>query len=485
MVADPTRARPPRVRRRGGFRLRVLGLAAGILAVAIGIALVAQRTLLLEQLDDTVEANLEQERDELESLAGGVDPATGEPFGGDVEAIFRVFFERNVPVRDESYLALVDGRPFLATRAAPVRLEEHEELVERLGGLRDGERGDLDTAQGSVRYLAVPLAVSDGEPRGVFVVAQLLTREREQIDDNTRAAAVIAAIILLVTTFVAWVLAGRLLRPVHDLTDTARTISESDLSRRIPVRGDDEIAELARTFNDMLDRLALGFETQRAFVDDAGHELRTPITVIRGQLEVMGDDPDERREVMAVVDTELDRMSRIVEDLLLLAKAEQRDFVRPEAVELSDVTTELLVKSRALGERDWQLGACAEGTASLDPQRVTQAVMNLARTAVEHAPADARITLGSELVDGSVCFYVQDSGPTVDEQEAERIFERFSRGGRRQRTAEGAGLGLAIVRAVAEAHGGVARWRPGDGGGNRFEVVLPREPAPDEAEVPT
>ena len=203
----------------------------------------------------------------------------------------------------------------------------------------------------------------------------------------------------------------------------------------------------------------------------------------------MGDDPAERREVMAGVDTELDRMSRIVEDLLLLAKAEQRDFVRLEEVELSDVTTELLMKSRALGERDWQLGACAEGSASLDPQRVAQAVLNLARNAVEHAPADARITLGSELgsefAGGSVCFYVHDSGPAIDEQEAERIFERFSRGGRRQRTAEGAGLGLAIVRAVAEAHGGVARWRPGDGGGNRFEVVLPRESGSDEAEVPT
>ena len=378
-----------------------------------------------------------------------------------------------MPVRDESYLALVDGSPFLATRAAPVRLEEDADLVERLGALTDGERGDLETAQGPVRYLAVPLSVADGESRGVFVVAQLLTRELEQIDDNTRAAAVIAAIILLTTTFIAWLLAGRLLRPVHDLTDTARTISETDLSRRIPVRGDDEIAELARTFNDMLDRLEHGFETQRAFVDDAGHELRTPITVIRGQLDVMGDDPDERREVMDVVNTELDRMSRIVEDLLLLAKAEQRDFVRLDEVELSDFTTELLVKARSLGARDWRSGACAEGTAPLDAQRVTQAVLNLARNAVEHAPAEARITLGSERVDGSVCFYVSDTGPTIDDEDAERIFERFSRGGRRVRTADGAGLGLAIVRAVAEAHGGTARWRPGEDGGNRFELVVP------------
>jgi two-component system, OmpR family, sensor kinase len=461
---------PGRVRT-GGFRLRVLGFTAGILAVAISVALVAQRTILLEQLDDAVEATLEQERQELESLAGGLDPSTGEPFGGDVEAIFRVYMERNVPVRDEMYLALVDGEPFLATRPAPIELAELTDFVRRVGILETGERGTLETDQGQVRYLAIPLAADDG-PRGVFVVAQLLTRDRQQIDDNTRAAAIAAGVILVVTTFFAWLLAGRLLRPVRDLTETARTITEEDLSRRIPAKGDDEIAELARTFNEMLDRLAAGFEDQRSFIDDAGHELRTPITVIRGQLEVMGDDPDERREVMAIVDTELDRMSRIVEDLLLLAKAEQGDFVHAEPVELSDFTTELFVKAQALGDRDWHFDACAEGEAVLDPQRVTQAALNLARNAVEHGPADGRISIGSEIEGTTLKLYVHDSGPAIGPDDRERIFERFSRGSRR-RSRDGAGLGLSIVRAIAEAHGGRAHLEHDERGGNRFVIELP------------
>lgn len=470
-----------RPRRRGGFRLRVLGLASGILAVAIAVALVAQRALLLEQLDDQVEATLEQERDELERLASGVDPSTGEPFAGDVEAIFRVFMRRNVPVRDETYLAIVDGDPFLATRPAPVELELEPGFVERVSSIEEGQRGDLDTGAGPVRYLAVPLSDSEGTTKGVFVVARLLTQDRAQIDENTRAAALVAAGILVVTTFITWLLAGRLLRPVRDLTDTARRISETDLSARIPVTGDDEISELARTFNDMLDRLATGFETQRAFIDDAGHELRTPITVVRGHLELMGSDPDEQREVLALVDTELDRMSRIVEDLLLLAKSEQPDFVHPERVELSDFTTGLFMKARALGERDWRLDACAEGPVLIDPQRITQAILNLARNAVEHGPADATISIGSEIDDRSVRMWVHDSGPAIDDADKDRIFERFSRGRARKRSSDGAGLGLSIVRAVAEAHGGRVELHTTPPDGNRFDIVLPDSALPESA----
>ena len=117
-------------------------------------------------------------------------------------------------------------------------------------------------------------------------------------------------------------------RPAAALGDTARSISETDLSRRIPVTGNDEIAELARTFNAMLDRLERAFATQRAFVSDASHELRTPITIVRGHLELLGDDPEERRETVALVTDELDRMSRFVDDLLLLARAEREDFLR-------------------------------------------------------------------------------------------------------------------------------------------------------------
>ena len=153
---------------------------------------------------------------------------------------------------------------------------------------------------------------------------------------------------------------GRVLAPLRLLTDTARSITETDLTRRIPVSGHDEIAELARTFNAMLDRLERAFASQRAFVDDASHELRTPITIVRGHLELLGDDPDERRETVALVTDELDRMSRFVDDLLLLARAERDDFLRVGEVELGALTDELLDKAARSARARWQLEARGE-----------------------------------------------------------------------------------------------------------------------------
>jgi signal transduction histidine kinase len=132
---------------------------------------------------------------------------------------------------------------------------------------------------------------------------------------------------LLVGSVLAWLLADRVLRPVKTVTESARSISGGDLSRRIPVSGHDEIGLLAQTFNDMLARLETAFETQQRFVNDAGHELRTPITIVRGHLELLEDDPEDRQATLALVMDELDRMARIVNDLLILAKWEQPDFL--------------------------------------------------------------------------------------------------------------------------------------------------------------
>jgi signal transduction histidine kinase len=360
-----------------------------------------------------------------------------------------------------------------------VRLDREPALVARWAALTTGERGELDTDAGPVHYLAVPLR-SRSETAGTFVVANFVRGERDEIEAGIRVEAVVGAIVLLVAIGAAWFIAGRLLRPVRQLTESARSISETDLSQRIPVEGNDEIAELARTFNEMLDRLATAFASQRAFVDDAGHELRTPITIVRGHLELMGDDPAERRETIALVTDELDRMARIVEDLLLLAKAEQPDFVRPEPVELSDLTTELLMKARALGDRDWQLDACATGVVHADAQRVAQAVLNLARNAVEHTEPGAQVGLGSDRRNGDVRLWVRDTGAGIDPAERERIFDRFARGRAGPRRSDGAGLGLAIARAVAVAHHGRIDLDSRVGAGATFTLVLPDTGAPSD-----
>lgn len=457
-----------------GFRTRVLGSFVALVAGATIAGLFFQRAVLLQQLDREVEATLEQEIEELQRLADGNDPLTGEPFGPDVEAIFDTFLERNVPAEGEVFLTFVAGGPHKVT-PTPVPLQEDPTLTARWGSLAEGEWGDLSTEAGPVRYVAVPLRF-DGRTHGVFVIANFLRGERDEIESGTRVAAAVAAGVLLLATGVAWLVAGRLLRPVRRLTEAAEAITDTDLDRRIPVEGNDEIARLAHRFNEMLDRLAGAFASQRAFVDDAGHELSTPITIVRGHLELMGDSPEERRETVALVTEELDRMARIVDDLLLLAKAEQPDFVQPDVIEVADLTTDLLAKARTLGDRHWQLDASAVGEIRADTQRLTQATLNLARNAVQHTVPDADVAIGSAWDDGSLRLWVRDTGVGIDVTEQQRIFERFARGRRGHRRSDGAGLGLAIVRSVAEAHGGRVDLDSEPGHGATFTIVLPAGP---------
>jgi signal transduction histidine kinase len=232
-----------------------------------------------------------------------------------------------------------------------------------------------------------------------------------------------------------------------------------------------EIRGLADAFNHMLDRLAVAFQGQRQFVADASHELRTPLTVIRGQLELLAtqDAPPqaEIQRVETLVQAELARISRLVDDLLVLARAEQTDFLRREPVDLRSFLAQLWDGVSLIAERRFELGPVPDGTLVADPDRLTQALHNLARNAIEHtSPPAGLVRLTAQAVPPNrIRFTVTDDGPGIAEAERERVFDRFHRtdAGRDRRTG-GAGLGLAIVRAITDAHGGrvfIAGGSPG------------------------
>ncbi|HWM13272.1 MAG TPA: HAMP domain-containing sensor histidine kinase [Gaiellaceae bacterium] len=475
--ADPGRRRGPRLlaplrRFQASFRARVLAGYVGLLAVATFAAIFVAREALAGGLNERIDSELVQESRELRQLATGNDPETGEPFDDRVRRIFEVYLSRNIPSRNEVLLTFVDGEPFLRSgRTLAYRLDQDRELVDRWGGLERSDRGGVDTPAGRVEYLAVPL-VRGGETRGVFVAAIFRDRESGEVDDALRVVAGVGLAMLLVGSVLAWLLADRVLRPVTAVTKTARQISGGDLSRRIPVSGHDEIAVLASTFNDMLARLQTAFETQRRFVDDAGHELRTPLTIVRGHLELLEDDPVERRATLELVLDELDRMGRLVNDMLTLAKWERPDFLSTAPVEVGVLTDDVLAKAQALGDRTWVLDARATGTILADRQRVTQALVQLAQNAVQHTEKGDEIGLGAFVGDGEARLWVRDTGPGIPFEEQERVFARFYRlsGGR---GSEGAGLGLSIVQAIAGAHGGRLELASVPGSGATFTVVLP------------
>jgi signal transduction histidine kinase len=377
----------------------------------------------------------------------------------------------DLPEPAETVLTFVDGRPYLrevGSETDPRPMEFETAIAQGWGMLDEPARGTVTTPTGLFEYIAQP--VGTGEHRGVYVVALFRAAEMEEVNRTVSAATGVALIALVVGSILAWRQASSVLRPVASVTSTAHTISETDLSRRLPVRGDDEIARLAATFNGVLDRLESAFMTQRAFLDDAGQELRTPITVITGQLELLEDDPERRRATLRLVMDELDRMTRIVNDLLLLAKAQQTDFLRLDTVDVAMLTDEVQSKAGNLGDRRWEADATGHGAIVGDRQRLTEALMQLADNAVKHTPTGGAIAIGSSVSEGTASFWVRDEGTGIALSEQERIFARFSRAGAR---GEGAGLGLAIVRAIAEAHHGSVSVQSATGKGATFTITVP------------
>lgn len=478
-TTDPEANKPPRLRRlTGDVRLRILASYVILLAVALLVSVLLVRQALLVRLDDRVDRELAQEVREFRSLANGNDPQTGMPFGADVERIFAVYLGRNVPGRGEQLLVIPRGgvARYRAAENADVRIAATE--VDRWRALTASEQGELETAAGSARYTAVPL-VFDGESRGSFVVAHFTAEEREEVTEAVQIVAGVSAAVLLLGSIAAFVAAGRVLAPLRELRDATRAVSGSEMGRRIPVEGADELAEVGRSFNRMLDRLEFAFSSQRDFIRDISHELRTPIAVIRGHLELLAESgemrPSEQGRALALVTGELDRMSGFVDDLLLLAKTEQPDFLRLETVSLRDLGEEVLANARGLADRDWRLQTDSNRSIVADPQRLTQAVMNLVRNAVEQTGEGDTIEVGTAVRGDLATVWVRDSGPGVAPGEQRRIFERFERGRASRAGYEGSGLGLAIVRAIAEAHGGRASLRSQFGEGARFSIELPVE----------
>ena len=465
----------------GSARTRILASFVILLLVSAVIAMVALRVALGIRLDDQVDDALEQEVLELDRLlVDGRDPETGRPFAS-LRAVFDIYFARNVPSQEEALLAYVEGEPYLAALArfpvdrVPAQMGQRWRALSSLSaGTSEDASGRFATSLGEARFRASRI-VFRGET-GAFVVTILPEAERNEVREIQAYGVVATVGLLLVASAVAWLIAGRVLAPVRQLTETARSISQSDVTQRVEVRGSGDAPEMARTFNAMLDRLEAVLGSQREFVRDASHELRDPLTICRGHLELLGEDPDEQRVTVALVMDELDRMGRIVDDLSLLAEVEQPDFLRPEWIDIKLFTHELSAKASALATRQWHLDHVDEGMLIADRHRLTEAVMNLAHNSVQHTRPDDVIAIGTSLVEGEARLWVRDTGLGIPVPDQARIFARFRRGAGAQRLYRGGGLGLAIVKAIAEAHGGRVDLVSRPGEGSTFTIVIPQRP---------
>jgi two-component system OmpR family sensor kinase len=452
-------------------RGRILGWSVLLLAVALAASTAVTHILLVRQLDQRVRAELSHEVAEFRLLAARR-PVLGPGHAGSMVALLRARTSQAVLENDVVLIGLAGGKVATATSNPDAALlRRYPALLARWSTVSKITSGTVQLAAGQASYTAIPVRVAGDPVHGVFVATVLTSADLATINGVTRLQLEVGAAALMIGAGLAWLVAGRVLRPVRETTDLARRITEADLAERIPLRGRNEISELALTFNRMLDRLAAALTAQRRFLADAGHELRTPITIIQGNLDTLEPRTADEAETLAIATDELTRMSRLVDELHLLAGSERADFLSLGPVDLAELTRSLAAKAQALDDRPWLLTQAAQGVAVLDAQRVTQAVMQLAANAVAHTPAGAAVELSSAVTGEAVEFVVADRGPGIPAAERPRIFERFAR--LDSRRTGGTGLGLSIVAAIAAAQGGHVSVASRSGGGAVFCLSIP------------
>lgn len=462
----------------GSARVRIVGWIALVVAVAlVTVVVVVGRVALLQARAD-LDAELHHEGQKLHAFAArGVDTATGgSPTR--VDAVLDAFLRDNLPDEDETFFSVVDGVARSRSPQAPLaRVDLDAQVVAAAASARTPRAASAQSSAGPIRYAVFPVRVAGDRAAGALVAVEFAEPGRAQAWRLVRLVAVVAFAALVLALAVAWVVAGRVLGPIRVLRMAADDIGETGLGTRIAVTGDDEVAALAGTFNRMLDRLETAFDGQRRFLDDASHELRTPLTVVRGHVELMLEEsPEDRVRTRALVLDELDRMTRLVDDLLLLASADDPGFLRTAPVDLADLVVEVAAKARPLGRRRWTLDELAEVTLVADGQRLTQALLQLAANAVEHTASEDVVAFGVAARGDEVHLWVRDTGTGIDPADQADVFDRAVQGTTRPGGGrKGLGLGLSIVSSIVRAHGGAVRLDSALGVGSRFTVVLPRD----------
>jgi heavy metal sensor kinase len=331
----------------------------------------------------------------------------------------------------------------------------------------------------------------DGQVTGALEVG----RASGDVADTLRTLLLILGIAypvtLVVASFGGIFLAGRALSPIDRLTRLARRMSAEDLSERLNLRlPDDEVGQLARTFDEMIARLDDAFRRQRQFTADASHELRTPLTAIKGQVEVALNRPrnaDAYREVLQTVNEEVDRLIRLVGSLLTLARADVGQIpIVAEAVTLPELVgsaTEQVQPAAQQQNIELIVTRSPAMTLQADEDLLLQLLLNLLDNAIKYTPAGGRVTVGWTANGRQVELWVRDTGTGIASEHLPHIFDRFYRADKARSRAEGgAGLGLSICRWIAEAHGGSISVESTPGQGSTFTIRLPTsQRTPDRA----
>lgn len=362
--------------------------------------------------------------------------------------------------------------------------EDHERLpldrASLLTALKGSEHAEVLNTSFGPFYIYTRPAVS--QDRRLMGAVQIMTSRAPYEATMDQLARIFGVATLLATGLslaMGAAMAQTALAPIDAITRTASRINKrQDLSRRIPIEGPrDEVGRLAETINEMLDRVEAMFERQRQFLADASHELRTPLTTLRGELDLMSRAQRLDPEGLEAMSMETERMSRLVSDLLLLARADTGLEMRVGRVALDEIMGEVARQGRTLARDTHEVALKAVEPVVIqgDRDRLKQLVLILVDNAVTHTPAGTTVSMGlSSAAAGGAVIEIADDGPGIPTEDQERVFDRFYRVDKaRSRNSGGTGLGLSIARWIVTAHGGEIRLDSAPGAGTRFTISLP------------
>lgn len=457
----------------------VVVLAVGVLAVA-GIA---YSGIVRAGAADLDQALLR----EVEAYTAAIAPVSAEDGRGLVDASRAYLGGRSAEGGVASILivSFTDGRVLSNSSIDLENAADSTPLLEAA----TARRGFFDLGYQGLGYRAAtaPVSSADGDVLAVFMAAAP-TSALDRLSAEYAASFALAAVLVVLAgaALSVWI-ARRALAPLAAMASSASSITHATLAEeRVAYAGPpDELGELADALNAMLDRLERSFEDQRRFVADASHELRTPVAVVRGNLDLLrqeGIDAESREEALRIVDDEVSRMQRLLDDLLSLAAAQSPSRRPFQPLSMSALVMETAARARALGDREIRHRCERDPWVAGDPDLLEQALLNLVRNAIQHTATGDTIEIACGLENGRALLAVSDNGPGIPPEDVDRVFDRFYRGGgERPEAGGGAGLGLAIARRLVEAHGGTIGVSNQASGGARFVIELPAIEAPGDA----
>lgn len=455
-------------RRRVGTTGRLLTVHGAALTVVLAVVLAEVVRDFSGHYQRTLVADLSEEAPEYAQAA------SARPAGQGLQAFSRSYLQSHLLPADHVLVVGLAHRPALGSAGATA-VAASPVVAAWLAHppLRSTER-TIALAGGSDLAVASPI-MAGGKTVGVLVSAASLSGLRSQTGQVALVGGVEAAVALLVSLAGAFVLLRRVLRTVAAVTDAALQAGEGDLGRRLGEdHAGDEVGRLACAFDVMLGRISDGVQAQRRLLSDVSHQLRTPLTVASGHLEVLrrsgGGNRAEVTETTGLVLDELRGMAALVDRLLLLGRALEPDFIEVDRVDLRAFMTDIFEAARVLADRRWSLAPVPDVVALVDQGKLRGALLNLIDNAVKATRPGQAIEVSARCQAGLI-LAVADCGRGIPPQAQQEVFDRFRRGGADGQ--RGAGLGLAIVKAVAGAHGGQVHLDSTPGAGTTVSIVLP------------